>query len=161
MSLSETTSRGAELDRWFAAYSADHQHPTNQLLHLFCVPAIVWSILALLLLVPLPASVPAGLLAWLLGGMAVTFWLRLSRALGAMMLALMVVVLAATSTAIVTIGATAMLWIAIAVFVIAWIGQFIGHHYEGKRPSFFTDLVYLLIGPLWVLAKLVQRRSGL
>ena len=39
------------------------------------------------------------------------------------------------------------------VFVAAWIGQFIGHHIEGRRPSFFTDLVYLMIGPAWVLAK--------
>lgn len=148
------------IDRWFDAYSADHQHPTNQALHLVCVPAIVWSIIALLLLVPMPAALPAGLLAWVLGGMAVTFWLRLSRPLGASMLALMVAMLALTQMAIDAIGASAMLWLAIGVFVIAWIGQFIGHHLEGKRPSFFTDLVYLLIGPLWVLVK-VQRRAGL
>ena len=45
------------------------------------------------------------------------------------------------------------------VFVVAWIGQFIGHSklFEGKRPSFFTDLRYLLIGPAWVLAKLYRK----
>jgi uncharacterized membrane protein YGL010W len=46
---------------------------------------------------------------------------------------------------------------AIVVFVVAWIGQFIGHKVEGHRPSFFTDLVFLLIGPLWTLRKLYQR----
>ena len=45
----------------------------------------------------------------------------------------------------------------VAIFVIAWIGQFIGHRYEGKKPSFFTDLVYLLIGPAWVMGKLMRR----
>ena len=40
------------------------------------------------------------------------------------------------------------------------IAQFVGHKLEGRKPSFFTDLVYLLIGPAWVLAKL-YRRLGL
>ena len=44
-----------------------------------------------------------------------------------------------------------------AIFVVAWIGQFIGHACEGKRPSFFRDLQFLLIGPLWILADLYQR----
>lgn len=36
----------------------------------------------------------------------------------------------------------------IAIFVIAWIGQFYGHKIEGKKPSFFKDLQFLLIGPV-------------
>jgi uncharacterized membrane protein YGL010W len=48
----------------------------------------------------------------------------------------------------------------IAIFVAAWIGQFIGHAIEGKRPSFFKDLQFLLIGPLWLVAAL-YRRLGL
>jgi uncharacterized membrane protein YGL010W len=52
------------------------------------------------------------------------------------------------------------LWTAIAVFVIAWIAQFIGHKYEGRKPSFLTDLTYLLIGPAWVVAK-VLRKMGI
>lgn len=43
------------------------------------------------------------------------------------------------------------------VFVVAWIAQFIGHKFEGRKPSFLTDLVYLLIGPAWVLAKLYRK----
>ena len=46
---------------------------------------------------------------------------------------------------------------ALAIFVAAWIGQFIGHAYEGKRPSFFKDVQFLLIGPLWLLAALYRR----
>ena len=53
------------------------------------------------------------------------------------------------------------LWsICAALFVLAWIGQFIGHAVEGKRPSFFKDLQFLLIGPLWLLAD-VYRRLGI
>ena len=47
--------------------------------------------------------------------------------------------------------------LALAVFVLGWIGQFVGHKIEGKKPSFFDDLRYLLIGPLFVLAVLYRR----
>jgi uncharacterized membrane protein YGL010W len=53
------------------------------------------------------------------------------------------------------------LWaMCLALFVVAWIGQFIGHHYEGKRPSFFKDVQFLMIGPLWLLS-FVYRRLGI
>jgi uncharacterized membrane protein YGL010W len=52
------------------------------------------------------------------------------------------------------------LWlICLAVFVIAWIGQFIGHSIEGSRPSFFKDVQFLLIGPIWLVSH-VYRRLG-
>ena len=56
-----------------------------------------------------------------------------------------------------TYGARTLLIAGIAVFVIAWIAQFIGHKFEGRKPSFLTDLTYLLIGPAWVLAKLLRK----
>ena len=46
------------------------------------------------------------------------------------------------------------------IFVLAWIGQFIGHRVEGKKPSFFKDVQFLMIGPLWLLAD-VYRRADL
>jgi len=45
----------------------------------------------------------------------------------------------------------------VAIFVIAWIGQFIGHKIEGKKPSFFDDLRFLLVGPIFVLGFLYRR----
>ena len=50
--------------------------------------------------------------------------------------------------------------LATAVFVVAWIGQFIGHKIEGKKPSFFEDLKFLLVGPAWLLG-FVYRRLGI
>jgi uncharacterized membrane protein YGL010W len=53
------------------------------------------------------------------------------------------------------------LWLTcVIVFVVAWIGQFIGHAIEGKRPSFFKDVQFLMIGPLWLLGH-VYRRLGI
>jgi uncharacterized membrane protein YGL010W len=53
------------------------------------------------------------------------------------------------------------LWqVAAVVFVLAWTGQFIGHVFEGRRPSFFKDLQFLLIGPAWLLS-FIYRHLGL
>lgn len=50
------------------------------------------------------------------------------------------------------------LWIlSLFIFVLAWIGQFIGHKIEGKKPSFFEDLKFLLIGPAWLLSFVYKR----
>ena len=46
------------------------------------------------------------------------------------------------------------------LFVLAWVGQFIGHKIEGKKPSFFEDLQFLLVGPVWLL-RFVYERMGL
>ena len=56
-------------------------------------------------------------------------------------------------------GTPGLLKLAVGVFVVAWIGQFIGHSkaFEGRKPSFLTDLTYLLIGPAWVLSKLYRK----
>ena len=40
--------------------------------------------------------------------------------------------------------------LALALFIVGWIFQFIGHAIEGNQPAFFRHPVYLLIGPLWI-----------
>jgi len=149
---------GRPLDRWFAHYSGDHRNATNQWIHVVCVPAIVWSIVALLWCIPAPGTwFRAGFWAAAAMFAATLFYYRQSRRLGLGMLA-MFVLMALLSRAIAdAFGLQALLWTAVAVFVAAWIGQFVGHRIEGRRPSFLTDLTYLLIGPAWVLAKLYRR----
>jgi len=41
----------------------------------------------------------------------------------------------------------------IALFVVGWIIQFIGHYFEGRKPAFFDDIIGLIIGPLFVVAE--------
>ena len=50
-----------------------------------------------------------------------------------------------------------LLFIYVGVFVLAWIGQFIGHKFEGKKPAFVKDLQFLLIGPLWLLSYIYNK----
>jgi len=148
------------LHDWFTSYGSDHQHPTNQLIHWICVPAILWSVIAALWVVPVPSSLgKPGLWCALIMVGALSFYWRLSRPLGAAMIVLFIALALLTNVLYEKLGARNLLSLAIAVFVVAWIGQFVGHKLEGKKPTFLTDLVYLLIGPAWLVAK-VMRRLG-
>ena len=131
------------VDELLDNYSMDHQNPTNQLIHVFCVPAIVWSVTALLWCIPVPAKLlnPGFWGAILMFAAWVYYW-RLSKSL---------------AIGLYSYGIYVLFWAAVIVFVIAWIVQFIGHKIEGKRPSFLTDVVYLLVGPMWTLRKLYYR----
>ena len=147
-----------EVDRWLGNYSEDHRHPSNVAMHHVCVPLIVWSLVAALWAIPVPPSIGRpGLWAALALVGAFGFYLRLSRPLAYATLAGFVVLFAITELLHRLLGSIGLLWTAAAVFAVAWVGQFIGHHVEGKRPSLFTDLVYLLIGPIWLVAKTLRR----
>lgn len=86
-----------------------------------------------------------------------SYYNRLSRPLGLGMLAVFFVFGCSCRLLEARIGLANLAWLAVGVFVVAWVAQFIGHRAEGRRPSFLTDLTYLLIGPAWVLAKLYRR----
>ena len=154
----DAVSPDRQIDRWFASYSADHRNARNQLIHVVCVPAILWSVIALLWCIPSPGTwFRAGLWAGLAMFAAWAFYYRASKKLGLGMLVVFVVLGWLTRWLHDSLGTTNLLYLAIAVFVVAWIGQFVGHRIEGRKPSFLTDLTYLLIGPAWVLVKLYRR----
>jgi uncharacterized membrane protein YGL010W len=135
-------------------YGASHQHPTNKRLHWICVPPIVLATFGLLWSGPVPAAV-SGVSQWLnwatlAAAAGLVYYLLLSPALAVGELLALVALLGVTHE---LARLPWPLWLtSLVIFVIAWIGQFIGHAVEGQRPSFFKDLQFLLIGPLWLLA---------
>jgi uncharacterized membrane protein YGL010W len=134
------------IDTLLEQYSESHRNPTNELIHFVCVPVIVFSLLGILWSIHPAVAVIASLAA-------MVYYFRLSRpfAFGMLLMsALMLAVLA-------LMPPMTVLPLSIAIFVVAWIGQFIGHKIEGKKPSFFDDLRFLLIGPLFVLGFLYRR----
>jgi uncharacterized membrane protein YGL010W len=121
------------------------------------VPAIVWSVTAFLWTIPVPSFLQPGAVCAFVMVAALAWYLRMSRKLFVGIFVAFVLFGAIDWWIATHYGMRALLWSAIGVFVVAWIGQFIGHIYEGHRPSFFTDLVFLLVGPMWTLRKLYQR----
>jgi uncharacterized membrane protein YGL010W len=148
--------------QWLDEYSDSHRHPTNKAIHWICVPAILFSVLGLLWLIPAPdiaAFSPWVNWATLLMGFAIIYYLILAPALAGGMALLAVVMFSIIYR--LDAALTFPLWRLFAVvFIVAWIGQFIGHEIEGKKPSFFKDLQFLLIGPAWLMAD-VYRRLGI
>lgn len=143
---------------WFGDYSSDHQHPVNRAIHWICVPTILWCVIAALWLVPVPSALlRPGAWAVLAMFLVYLFYMRLSRRLGLAMAAMFIVLALITAGLYRWLGPAHLGWLAGALFVAAWIGQFIGHAIEGRRPSFLTDLAYLLIGPAWLMGKLMRR----
>jgi uncharacterized membrane protein YGL010W len=148
--------------QWLGEYGASHQNPTNKLLHWLCVPPIVLSVMGFLWSLPVPAvfAATSPWLNWatLVSAAALVYYLALSPALAAGVLLAFVALLALTQA---LAQLPWPLWLtSLVIFVVAWTGQFIGHAIEGRRPSFFKDLQFLLIGPLWLLAA-AYRRFGL
>lgn len=159
----EATAVRRPIDRWFDSYSGDHRNDTNQWIHVFAVPAILWSVIALLWCIPVPGTLFAqGFWAAVAMFCAWLFYYRASRAIGFGMLLVFAAMSALCWWLHARLGTRGLLWLAIGVFVVAWIAQFVGHSklFEGRKPSFLTDLRYLLVGPAWVLAK-GYRRLGL
>ena len=147
-----------QIDVLLDQYSDDHRNPTNQFIHVLCVPAIVWSVTALLWTIPVPGTwfLPGAFSAFAMFLAWAWYW-RLSRPLAAGLFVFFFASVLLNRWIATRFGMSTLSYAAIAVFVVAWIGQFIGHKVEGRRPSFLQDLVFLLIGPLWTLRKLYQR----
>ncbi|HLF31159.1 MAG TPA: Mpo1-like protein [Xanthomonadales bacterium] len=144
-------------------YGDSHVNRVNKLIHWLCVPPIVWSVVALLWSLPFPAALQSNVIpinwATLALVLAQVYYYRLSVRLGSGILLFNLFLL--WLTVMVEAAAPWPLWqVAAAVFVLAWIGQFIGHLLEGKRPSFFKDLQFLLIGPAWLMS-FVYKQLGL
>jgi len=136
------------IDELFARYGESHRNPANKAIHWVCVPLITWSVIALLW-----SWTPIA--AYALIAASIAFYALLSPVIAVGMLG----VSAALVYPLTLLGTHALLT-AVVVFVAAWIGQFIGHRIEGRKPSFLDDVKFLLIGPAWLLGH-VYRRLGI
>jgi uncharacterized membrane protein YGL010W len=130
------------VDQLLAHYGESHQNPRNGAIHCVAIPLILVSLVGLMY-----AAHPWVAYAFVAASMV--YYARLS----VVFLVSMAVVSAAALVIAHALGSY-VLPVSIAVFVVAWIAQFVGHKIEGKKPSFFEDLQYLWVGPLFVLAKL-------
>lgn len=139
------------LQALFDDYASSHQHPTNRLTHKVAIPVIVLHIVAMLdwvKLVALPVipggALTLGMVAWLL---ATAWYLRADLKLG---------LIVSIGTALCfPLGRLLPVWAIIAIAVSGWLIQLAGHAvWEKKSPSFLTNLVHALVGPMFFVALL-------
>ena len=147
------------IEQWLDEYDESHQNGINKILHWICVPLIVLSLLGLLWPISisfgqnkLPFSINWAVIAIIF---ALLYYALMSWSLA---LGMLVVSTAMIFMLEILSDLPTPLWLmSLLIFIAAWIGQFIGHQVEGKRPSFFKDLQFLLIGPLWLLSYLYRK----
>ena len=154
------------MQQWFDEYGESHKNKINKAFHWVCVPAIFFTIVGLLSTIPLPFIGYEGNnesffhVGTLLIGIGLLFYIRVSipMAVGMFFFSIAVVWLNRQLGFEFTMMNYALF--NVLVFVVAWIGQFIGHKIEGKKPSFFKDLQFLMIGPAWLMG-FIYKKLGL
>ena len=145
-------------------YAESHQNKTNKIIHYFCVPAIFFSVIGLLMSIPSNliqnlTGIPNSLYAnWGVVALipVLLFYIRLSLKMTFLILGFSILCILGNFQMNVFVE----LWKAsVVIFVIAWIIQFYGHKIEGKKPSFLDDIKFLMIGPAWILDDIFKSKN--
>jgi uncharacterized membrane protein YGL010W len=150
-----------ELQNLLNEYGESHKNPTNKLIHWVAVPSIFLSIVALLYSIKIPYYLLPDIqlnAAHVCILVAFLYYVRLSYTLSVGMFLWVMVCLYICYT--LEEQFLSLPKLGLLVFVLAWIFQFYGHKIEGKKPSFFKDLQFLLIGPIWLLS-FIYKKLGL
>lgn len=126
-------------------YAQSHRDPRNEAIHCVAIPLIMLSLVGLLY-----ALHPW--VAYVFVAASLVYYARLS-----LVFLLTMALLTAVALLLVRAMGSQVLPVSAAIFVLAWIAQFVGHKLEGRKPSFFEDLQYLWVGPLFVLALLFRK----
>jgi uncharacterized membrane protein YGL010W len=134
-----------KVDQLLAHYAESHRNPRNERIHYVAIPLIMLSLIGLLY-----ALHPWVAFAFVAASLV--YYARLS----AVFLLVMALLSGIALALVHAMGAWA-LPLSAGIFVLAWIAQFVGHKIEGRKPSFFEDLQYLWVGPLFVLSHLLLK----
>lgn len=152
----------AKTMQWFLdKYGESHQNATNKLIHWVCVPSIMFSLFGLIFAIPFPFAEKGLFTNWaaILLLLALVYYLRLSFAMFLGFVVIGGLMLWGNNAIYEAVGKNSgqLALVSLAIFAIAWVGQFIGHKIEGKKPSFLEDVQFLLIGPAWLLHFIYQK----
>jgi uncharacterized membrane protein YGL010W len=148
------------IDRLLQEYGESHQNHTNKTIHWICVPAIMFSLLGLIYAVPFffdRSFFANWAFVFLLGALIYYFVLSFPMFIGFILIGGAMLIGIQSIYAATNYDAAMLAIISAVIFILAWIGQFIGHNIEGKKPSFLKDVQFLLIGPAWLMHFIFKR----
>lgn len=140
------------LEQQLGNYAAYHRDRRNIVTHFIGIPMIVFAVQVLLARARLPLGDAEVSLAVLATVAATLYYLRLDLRYGIVMGLLLALGLLGAEPLAAAPWA-AWLGAGLGLFVVGWVFQFIGHHFEGRKPAFVDDIMGLIIGPLFVLAE--------
>ncbi len=155
-----------KIDQLLSEYGESHQDHTNKIIHWICVPLIFFSVVGLIASIPsqgvqrfLGEGNPYANWAAVVMILVLIYYVSLSIPLSFGMMLFGVLCLYLVKM-IVQINIAPLWLVSLIIFFIAWIGQLYGHKVEGKKPSFFKDIQFLLIGPAWLM-HFIYRKLGI
>ena len=151
------------IDQLLETYGESHQNATNKFIHWICVPSIMFSLLALLFTIPFFVDrtiVFNWALVFLAGAWIYYARLSIPMLFGFLFIGGLMLWGIYGLYGLAGYDAGVLALYALGIFVIAWIGQFIGHKIEGKKPSFLQDIQFLLIGPAWLM-HFIFKKAGI
>lgn len=142
--------------REIAAYAEYHRDERNALTHIFGIPIIFVSVALPLDLWTVAAFGVQTAAANIVAAAVLIVWIALDAGVGLALLAAVIPLMLIAAAIAATAGTLAVWSIAIALFVIGWALQLLGHaKYEHRRPALVDNPVHLLIGPMFIMAKLL------
>lgn len=134
-----------------STYKSVHLNPQNIKTHFIGVPMIIWSAFLMLGTIRFDWQDYQISVAMILTVLVLGYYMALHMRLA---LGLVLFILPVLYTSEQVVHTSHPFIIAISIFVIGWVMQFIGHHYEKAKPAFMGDLNQLLIGPFFLMAEL-------
>ena len=141
------------LQQLLVQYALYHRDQRNIWTHFIGIPLIVIAVMGLCYVPLFTLDAVGSITITHLLLLAVTvFYFRLSLGYGVAMLGFFALCAVALQPLLALDGLQTT-WASLAVFVVGWIFQFVGHYYEGRKPAFVDDLIGLAIGPLFVVAE--------
>jgi uncharacterized membrane protein YGL010W len=149
--------------RQLASYASVHRDRRNKATHFVGIPIIVFSLLLVLTLWRLQLGDREVSSALVVAILAVLGWMALDLGIGVAMAVLMLAGWYAAEGFAAASGPAATWGAFLVLFVGGWILQFVGHHYEGKRPALLDNIFQAFIGPMFLVAEIMvvlgQRRD--
>jgi uncharacterized membrane protein YGL010W len=139
--------------RQLASYAAVHRSGRNKATHFVGIPVIVFSLLLVLALWRIDPAGREVSMALVIGAIAVLGWLALDTGIGLIMAAIMVPAWYAAEALAGALGPSGAIAAFFTLFIGGWILQFIGHHFEGRRPALVDNIFQGFIGPMFLVAE--------
>jgi len=132
----------------FSEYASYHMDPRNRIFHSFGIPLIVLGVMGLLSQVHLgPLD-----LALVVAAAVIAYYAVID--FGGALLCLLVF------AALYAIAVHLPWQLNLTAFVAGWVCQLVGHRIEGTKPKFLENLIYLLIGPLYIVEEIFGALVG-
>jgi len=142
--------------RQLGSYASVHRDWRNKATHFVGIPLIVFSLLLLLSLWRFEIGGREWTVSLAVALVAVLGWMALDLGIGVLMALLMAPAWYAAEALAGALGSPSAIWTAFTVlFVGGWVLQFLGHHYEGKRPALLDNIFQGFIGPMFLVAETV------